>query len=694
MTNTYKLEEIANWQSELSNADKPKITLPELQRGFVWKPSQIEQLWDSILRGYPIGSILMSESENEKFLLDGQQRCTSIALGFYNPFGNRNFENFLSLKSNFPTVWIDLKPEKLTTGYKFAIRVLTRSHPWGYKLANNLDTLNMSERKAALAVFQESFGNKNYTELKTSERSPWDAHFPIPLAFLLETKADSESNWTKEVLAKIDEFLKGRTKTQYSKNQYVVYGDLETELKKLYKPVYDSQKRELPEIVVDAQVLKEDDSQDDNAQEPTLFVRLNSAGTRISGEELNYSIYKAYFPEAKQLVESIGRSFIAPSKLVSIYSRICLSELNNDSFPAEIKVKDFQKQLKNEKFKKSLIELIQSEVSNKNDSLVEKAINLLAKDGDSALPPIVLKQLISNSTDLFTLLLCYLKKNNFQLNDNVASNFVALVWFTPDLKKLVREQLWTRIIIQKSRWDAILKDLLDQKNENAFVLLEPNAVRNLLLENVLKGVNNRYEIEQFDLANENQRVIYEAIVTNTLPNLSENDKTQENLFAARKWNSFISKIVRIGDREKSILIYAQRKYFNSKFQDFNQFESTEDTNRPWDWDHIYPHSWVYDRNSIHPLIKHWVNCIGNFRGLSYDDNRSENNHYPPSARFILDEKVLDSFVTKSNLDLWKQIDDKYKGIKHNDIDKAKIVLEVILNRSVDIYEEWYRNYYL
>ena len=693
MTNTYKLTEIANWQSELSD-EKHKITLPELQRGFVWKPSQIEQLWDSILRGYPIGSILMSESENEKFLLDGQQRCTSIALGFYDPFGNRNFENFLSLKSNIPTVWIDLKPEKLTTGYKYAVRVLTRSHPWGYKLTNNIETLSMGERKAALAFFNEKKVEKKYTELNNAERSPWDAHFPIPLAFLMETKTDSESNWIKEVLTRLDKFLNGTIKTQYSKGEFVDYSDLESTLKQLYIPIQNAQKRELPEIVVDTQVLKEDDSQDDNAQEPTLFVRLNSAGTRISGEELNYSIYKAYFPESKQLVENIGRSFIAPSKLVSIYSRICLSELNNDSFPAEIKVKDFQKQLKNEAFKTSLIKLIQSEVLSQNDSLVEKAIRLLTKEGDSSLPPIVLKQLISNSIDLFTLLLCYLKKNHDQLNDKVASNYVAMVWFTPDLKKLVREQLWTRVIVQKSRWDTVMKELLETKNENAFALLEPNAVRNFLLENVIKRANNRYEIEQFDLANENQHIIYEAIITNPLPDLSETDKTQENQFAARKWNSFISKIVRIGDREKSILIYAQRKYFNSKFQDFNQFESTEDTNRPWDWDHIYPHSWVYDRNSIHPLIKHWVNCIGNFRGLSYDDNRSENNHFSPSARFKLDEKVLDSFVTKSNLDLWKLVDDKYKGIKHDDIDKAKIVLVVILNRSVDIYEEWYRNYYL
>ena len=73
----YDIFEIASWQMELQ--EKPRdmqlgkkiITLPTLQRGFVWKPYQIEALWDSILRGYPIGSLLISQSETRKDLLDG-----------------------------------------------------------------------------------------------------------------------------------------------------------------------------------------------------------------------------------------------------------------------------------------------------------------------------------------------------------------------------------------------------------------------------------------------------------------------------------------------------------------------------------------------------------------------------------------------------------------------------------------------
>ncbi len=73
-----------------------ELRLPEIQRGYVWKPAQVAGLVDSLYRGYPSGSILLwetSEVVTEKelkslatgvslvkplYLLDGQQRLTSL----------------------------------------------------------------------------------------------------------------------------------------------------------------------------------------------------------------------------------------------------------------------------------------------------------------------------------------------------------------------------------------------------------------------------------------------------------------------------------------------------------------------------------------------------------------------------------------------------------------------------------------
>jgi len=73
-----------------------KLLLPELQRGYVWKASQVRDLFDSLYHQYPSGQLLVwetddlpashtvsvsgviAESRRPQLLLDGQQRLTSL----------------------------------------------------------------------------------------------------------------------------------------------------------------------------------------------------------------------------------------------------------------------------------------------------------------------------------------------------------------------------------------------------------------------------------------------------------------------------------------------------------------------------------------------------------------------------------------------------------------------------------------
>lgn len=74
---SYNLQAIASW------VESNKVSLPTVQRGFVWSPKQIEDLWDSLLRGYPVGAFVLSPAEDGNYhILDGQQRATAISLGF------------------------------------------------------------------------------------------------------------------------------------------------------------------------------------------------------------------------------------------------------------------------------------------------------------------------------------------------------------------------------------------------------------------------------------------------------------------------------------------------------------------------------------------------------------------------------------------------------------------------------------
>jgi len=63
-----------------------QIVLPDLQRDFVWDSDQIRMLFDSIMRGYPFGSLLLWETRflevwYRDFVLDFRKGATSIPRG-------------------------------------------------------------------------------------------------------------------------------------------------------------------------------------------------------------------------------------------------------------------------------------------------------------------------------------------------------------------------------------------------------------------------------------------------------------------------------------------------------------------------------------------------------------------------------------------------------------------------------------
>ena len=56
-----------NFNNLQNSVEKNALVLPDFQRKFVWKADQIIKLFDSILRGYPIGTFLfwnLADAEN------------------------------------------------------------------------------------------------------------------------------------------------------------------------------------------------------------------------------------------------------------------------------------------------------------------------------------------------------------------------------------------------------------------------------------------------------------------------------------------------------------------------------------------------------------------------------------------------------------------------------------------------------
>ena len=109
-TTSYSMGEL------LRRVKDQNLTIPQFQRKFIWRESQVRLLVDSISRSYPIGSLLIldkkpdlplasrsiqatirdgyppdglfneveRQTETESYILDGQQRTTSIARVFLN----------------------------------------------------------------------------------------------------------------------------------------------------------------------------------------------------------------------------------------------------------------------------------------------------------------------------------------------------------------------------------------------------------------------------------------------------------------------------------------------------------------------------------------------------------------------------------------------------------------------------------
>jgi hypothetical protein len=69
-----------------------EIAIPEIQRPFVWEPTKVRNLLDSLYQGYPVGYLIAwrnptvklkdgSPSAGKRILIDGQQRVTALMAG-------------------------------------------------------------------------------------------------------------------------------------------------------------------------------------------------------------------------------------------------------------------------------------------------------------------------------------------------------------------------------------------------------------------------------------------------------------------------------------------------------------------------------------------------------------------------------------------------------------------------------------
>jgi len=145
--------------SEISNGE---LGVPNFQRPFVWKPSDMIALFESIISGYPIGSLLFWKTENKynslnflgpykilnedsqniNLILDGHQRLTTL----YGVLTNKQSKEIIN-NDNFWKweIYYDLKNENFTH--------IQKGEPESYhiKLSSLLKTLEFLKESRKIA---------------------------------------------------------------------------------------------------------------------------------------------------------------------------------------------------------------------------------------------------------------------------------------------------------------------------------------------------------------------------------------------------------------------------------------------------------------------------------------------------------------------------------------------------------------
>lgn len=114
-----------NFKNIMNNIETGKIKIPQFQRDFVWSVKKSARLMDSIVKGYPIGTLIFwktqerlrtvkniggtdlpepPEGEYVDFVLDGQQRLTSL----YASLNGLKIERENNIIDDYSEIFVDL----------------------------------------------------------------------------------------------------------------------------------------------------------------------------------------------------------------------------------------------------------------------------------------------------------------------------------------------------------------------------------------------------------------------------------------------------------------------------------------------------------------------------------------------------------------------------------------------------------
>ena len=192
----------------------------------------------------------------------------------------------------------------------------------------------------------------------------------------------------------------------------------------------------------------------------------------------------------------------------------------------------------------------------------------------------------------------------------------------------------------------------------------------------------------------------------------EKNSQKDNDTSGNRWKTAVINFVIQVSESSFLLEYSSRKTIKEWFDEYYK-ETIDETDRPWDRDHIYPQSYVKGKrlrgkkqNSTY-LVNEWGNTIGNIRYRPLDLNRYDGDKSPKDK---LDFDRIDDDNLKIKLKVYgiskkeeifiysgmensKKIISEWLNVSEDkdpkDKKDAKEILKPIINKIVHNYSSWY-----
>ncbi|MEI6057128.1 MAG: DUF262 domain-containing protein, partial [Lentisphaerota bacterium] len=551
------LKEIASWDNLFFQDITPPIiaNIPALQRGLVWKPKQIELLWDSIMRGIPIGSFVVcskidsQQRQNIKIithhLLDGQQRCNAITLGF-TPLPKEGKDSI---------IWIDLSPKSLPSSTRnFLIRITTQAHPWGYTESDSEQCLSATQIRESLKKYLNV--NKDeiiyYCRPAPRELRPYSAQVPVPLSFLLNSDISNAEIFWQTTISKLKP-----VKTQWSTDAEKFINSIEStkQKEKIFNGIKTALAAKIIALKAPDELVEESEQERNNSSQTAntsniehLFQRLNQQGTRLEGEELTYSMIKAYWPQLAVPIDVFAHGRMPASRMVSLAVRIALSD--EEQLHGGISVSRIRKIAKEDAvLKPKILDFIGSENNSPLQNAcicVDKWLGLEENCTSWGVLKVHRTSIAINSPDVYLLLLwlAYRYPNTQQEMHRQLTGMATLMhWYGIDNAKLAN------IIFKHCKHELTTETIVNSLLEGKNYLLPMHSPDEL---------SNSLKIS----APEDEKALS---TWNWWNCFVEGELKEQQREREKNWWPFICKT----KGNKEMLLYAQRKFLAERFPDYD-----------------------------------------------------------------------------------------------------------------------------